>query len=165
MMAKSKTSEKKDANPNDRTICTNRQARFKYEILEQLECGIALVGSEVKSLRDGKVSLDEAYARVRDGELWLVGCDIAIYPQASLLNHEPRRIRKLLLRRREMRLFAEQAGHKGLTLVPLSMYFTRGIVKVKIAIGRGKKLHDKRESLKKTEAQREMQRAVSSRRR
>lgn len=161
-----KSSGKKQAdNPNDKTICTNRRARHQYEILDQIECGIVLKGSEVKSLRDGKVSLEEAYARIRDNELWLVGCDIAVYPQASILNHEPKRMRKLLLHRREFQKFAEQAGHRGLTLVPLSMYFLRGKVKVKIAIGRGKKLHDKRESLKKTEATREIQRALSSRRR
>jgi SsrA-binding protein len=159
-----KPDKKKSDDHNDRTICSNRKARFEYEILDQIECGIVLTGSEVKSLRDGKVSLDEAYARVRDGELWLIGCDIAIYPQASLLNHEPRRVRKLLLHRAELRKFAEQAGHKGLTLIPLSMYLTRGIVKVKVAIGRGKKLHDKRESLKKSEAKREIQRAMMSRR-
>lgn len=157
-------SEKKAEISNERAICTNRKARHEYEILDQIECGIVLTGSEVKSLRDGKGSLDEAYARIRDGELWLVGCDIAIYPQASLMNHEPRRVRKLLLHRREVRKFAEQAAHKGLTLVPLSMYFTRGIVKVKLAVGRGKKLHDKRETLKKNEAKREMQRAIASRR-
>ncbi|MBI3864448.1 MAG: SsrA-binding protein SmpB [Planctomycetia bacterium] len=151
-------------NPNDKTICTNRKARHEYEILDQLECGVVLKGSEVKSLRDGKVSLDEAYARIRDGELWLVGCDIAVYPQASLLNHEPKRARKLLIHRRELQKFAEQAGHRGLTLIPLSLYFTKGKVKVKIAIARGKKLHDKRESLKKSEAQREIQRELSRRR-
>ncbi|MSR60094.1 MAG: SsrA-binding protein SmpB [Planctomycetaceae bacterium] len=156
--------EKKVKDSQERPICTNRKARFEYEILEQIECGIILTGSEVKSLRGGKASLDEAYARVRDDELWLVGCDIAIYPQASLMNHEPRRIRKLLLHRREIAKFAEQAGFKGLTLVPTSMYFSRGIVKVKIAIGRGKKLHDKRETLKKNEAKREMQRAIAARR-
>lgn len=154
---------KKPDNPNDKPICTNRKARHEFEILNQLECGIALKGSEVKSLRDGKVSLDEAYARIKEGELWLLGCDIAIYPQASLMNHEPRRPRKLLVHRRELRKFAAEAAHKGLTLVPLSMYFTRGIVKVKIAVARGKKLHDKRESLKKNEAKREMQRAISAR--
>jgi SsrA-binding protein len=163
-MARQSDSKKRD-NPNDRTICTNRRARHQYEILDDIECGIVLKGSEVKSLRDGKVSLDEAYARVRDGELWLVDCDIAVYPQASLLNHEPKRLRKLLLHRRELQKFAEQAGHRGLTLVPLSMYFLRGKVKVQIAIGRGKKLHDKRETLKKTEAKREIQRAMSARRR
>lgn len=160
-----KSDSKKSDNPNDKTICTNRRARHQYEILDDIECGIVLKGSEVKSLRDGKVSLDEAFARVRDGELWLVDCDIAVYPQASILNHEPKRHRKLLLHRRELTKFAEQAGHRGLTLVPLSMYFLRGKVKVQIAIGRGKKLHDKREALKKTEAKREIQRAMSARRR
>ena len=156
--------DKKSDNPNDRTICTNRRARHLYEIMDEIECGIVLKGSEVKSLRDGKVSLDEAYARIREGELWLVDCDIAVYPQASLLNHEPKRPRKLLLHRRELRKFAEQAAHKGLTLFPLGMYFTRGKVKVKIAVGRGRKLHDKREALKKAEAKREMQRAMMTRR-
>jgi len=153
----------KSDNPNDRSICTNRRARFEYEIIDQLECGIVLRGSEVKSLRDGKVSLEEAYARVTDGELWLVGCDIAQYPQANLMNHEPRRTRKLLLHSRELRKFAESAEFKGLTLIPLAMYFTRGIVKVKIAVGRGKKLHDKREKLKKDTANREIQRQLASR--
>src|SRR6187399_817929 len=111
----------KSDDPNTKMISRNRRARHEYEILDQLECGIALTGSEVKSLRDGKVSLEEAYARISGNELWLVGCDIATYPQASLLNHEPRRNRKLLLHRREMRKFAEQAGHKGLTLIPLAI--------------------------------------------
>jgi SsrA-binding protein len=159
-----KPEKKKSDNPNDKTICTNRRARHQYEILDEIECGIVLKGSEVKSLRDGKVSLDEAYARIRDGELWLVDCDIAVYPQASLLNHEPKRLRKLLLHRRELQKFAEQAAHKGLTLVPLGMYFTRGKVKIKIAVGRGKKLFDKREALKKADAKREIQRAITARR-
>ena len=162
-MAKKNAAAEKKPVDNNKTISENRKARHEYEILDTLECGMILQGSEVKSLRDGKVSLDEAYARVRDGELWLMGCDIAPYPQASLLNHEPRRPRKLLLHRRELRKFAEQAGHKGLTLVPLSIYFTRGIVKVKLAVGRGKQLHDKRESLKKSEASREIRRAISAR--
>jgi len=163
-MARQSENRDEGANPNDRTICNNRRARHQYEILDQIECGIVLKGSEVKSLRDGKVSLDEAYARVRDGELWLVGCDIAVYPQASLLNHEPKRSRKLLLHRRELNKFAEAAAHKGLTLVPLALYFLRGRVKVNIAVCRGKKLHDKRESMKKAEAQREIRRAMSVRR-
>ncbi len=149
--------------PNEKTICTNRRAHHQYDILDSLECGVVLRGSEVKSLRAGKVSLEEAFARVKGGELWLIGCDIATYPQANLMNHEPRRERKLLLRHRELRKFAEQAGHKGLTLVPLAMYFTRGIVKVKIAVGRGKQLHDKREKLKKDAARREIQRALAAR--
>lgn len=147
-----------------KTICTNRRARFEYEITDTAECGIVLTGSEVKSLRAGKVVLEEAFAKVQGHELWLINCDIATYPQANLMNHEPRRERKLLMRRREISKFAEQAGHKGLTLVPLSMYFTRGIVKVKIGIGRGKKLHDKRESLKNESARREIAREMSNRR-
>ena len=105
--------------------------------------------SEVKSLRDGKCSLEEAWARVDDsGELWLMQCDIALYPQANIMNHEPRRPRKLLLHRREIEKFAAQAMHKGLTLIPLSMYFSSGRVKVKLAIGKGRQLHDKRDKLK-----------------
>jgi len=163
-MSRNSEAKKPSDNPNDKTICTNRKARHEYEILDQIECGVMLKGSEVKSLRDGKVSLDESYARIRDGELWLVGCDIAVYPQASLMNHEPKRTRKLLLHRRELLKFAEQANHKGLTLIPLSLYFLRGKVKVKVAVARGKKLHDKRETLKKTDAQREIQRELSRRR-
>src|SRR5258708_37888758 len=124
-MARNSDSKKQSDNPNDKTICTNRKARHEYEILDSIECGVVLKGSEVKSLRDGKVSLDEAYARVREGELWLVDCDIAVYPQASLLNHEPKRLRKLLLHRRELQKFAEQAGNRCLTPVRLSMYCLR----------------------------------------
>lgn len=157
-------SAKKEDDPKSHTICTNRKARYEYEILDQAECGVVLMGSEVKSLRAGKVVLDEAFGKMQGGELWLVNCEIATYPQASILNHEPRRERKLLMRRRELTKFAEQAGHKGFTLIPLSMYFTRGIVKVKLAIGRGKKQHDKRDQLKKDTARREIAREMSDRR-
>ena len=148
-MSKSKKKKSSGDDPNSRTICRNRKARHQYDILDQLECGIALRGSEVKSIRNGKVSIDEAYARLGEGELWLINCDIATYPQATVMNHEPRRPRKLLLHKREIRKFAESATHQGLTLIPLSMHFSRGIVKVTIAIARGRKLHDKREKLKK----------------
>lgn len=161
-MSKPKTPPSND--PNSKSICRNRRARHEYDILESLECGIVLRGSEVKSLRDNKVSLEEAYARVTDGELWLVGCDIAEYPQASLMNHEPRRTRKLLLHRRELRKFAETANQRGLTLIPLAMYFSKGKVKVEIAIGKGRKLHDKREKLKKDAATAEIKRALAARR-
>ena len=157
-------SQKKEDDPKSHTICTNRRARFEYEILDTAECGVVLMGSEVKSLRAGKVVLEEAFAKMQGGELWLINCDIATYPQASILNHEPRRERKLLMRRRELTKFAEQAGHKGLTLIPLSLYFTRGIVKVKIAIGRGKKLYDKRDQLKKDTVRREISREMTDRR-
>jgi len=147
------------------TICQNRKARHNYELLETLQCGIVLQGSEVKSLRAGKVSLEEAYARLRDGELWLVGCDIAEYPQANIFNHEPKRPRKLLVHRRELRKFAERADERGLTLVPIAMSWVNGRVKVDVALARGRKLHDKREKIKTQEAQREIRRAMTGRHR
>src|SRR5689334_17887502 len=160
-MAKSdKKTEKKKELPV-KLVADNRKARFNYEIMDSLECGIALVGSEVKSLRDGKLSLEEAYARVKDGEVWLVGADIAEYPQATLWNHPPKRPRKLLLRSEERDKFANKAHEKGLTLVPLRVYFNaRGLAKVQLGLCRGKKLHDKRESLKKADSKREIDRAM-----
>jgi SsrA-binding protein len=137
----------------------------KYVILETLECGIALVGSEVKSLRGGKVSIEEAYARIRAGELWLIGCDIAEYVQANRFNHPPRRPRKLLLHHREMEGFARRAYEKGLTLVPLKMYFHKGKAKLLLGLCRGKQLHDKRQAMKQADARRDMQRALSLRKR
>jgi SsrA-binding protein len=147
-----------------RSIAENRKARHRFEVLDTLECGVALVGSEVKSLRNGKLSLDEAYARVRGGEVWLVGADIAEYTQASVWNHEPKRPRKLLLHRRELEKFAAQAHEKGLTLVPLKMYFNdRGVAKVLLGLCRGRKMHDKREALKRADARRQIERAVRRR--
>lgn len=152
------------ATPNERVIAENRKARHKFQVLDTLECGIALVGSEVKSLRNGRLSLDEAYGRVRRGEVWLVGSDIAEYAQASRMNHEPKRSRKLLLHRREIEKFAGKAHEKGLTLVPLKMYFKRGRAKVLLGLCRGRKLHDKREAMKKADTQREISRAMRTRR-
>lgn len=129
-------------------------------MIDTLECGIVLVGSEVKSLRGGRLSLDEAYGRLVRGEVFLMGCDIAEYVQANRLNHQPRRPRKLLMHRREIKKFASQAMEKGLTLVPLKMYFKEGRAKVLIGICRGKKLHDKRESLKTAAVKRDLQRAM-----
>ncbi|MCI0357664.1 MAG: SsrA-binding protein SmpB [Planctomycetaceae bacterium] len=144
-----------------RVVAENRKARFRFEILDSIECGIVLVGSEVKSLRAGKLSLEEAYARVKEGEVWLVGADIAEYKQATIWNHLPKRPRKLLLKREEIRKFADKAHEKGLTLVPLSVYITgRGLVKVRLGLCRGKKLFDKRETLKKADAKRDMDRAM-----
>jgi len=119
-----------------------------------------LVGSEVKSIRQGKVTLAESHARMKQGEVWLVGCDIAEYVQANRFNHEPRRPRKLLLHRSELRKFASKAYEKGLTLVPLKMYFKQGRVKVLLGVCRGKKQHDKRESLKKADSRRDIDRAM-----
>jgi SsrA-binding protein len=147
-----------------RAVTENRKAHHRFDVLETLECGIALLGSEVKSLRDGKISLEEAYGRVRNGEFWLVGCDIPEYAQATIWNHEPRRARKLLVHSREQRRFAGQAHEKGLTLVPLKVYFNeRGIAKVLMGLCRGRKLHDKREVLKKAAVQRDIQRAMRRR--
>lgn len=148
-----------------RTISENRKARHRFEIMEKLECGIVLIGSEVKSLRDGHVSLDEAYVRVIKNELWLVGADIAEYRQASHWNHEPKRLRKLLVHHREFNKLAAKANEKGLTLIPLKLFFnTRGLVKLIIGVGRGKKLHDKRESLKTADAKRQLNREMRERR-
>ncbi len=144
-------------------IAQNRKARHNYAILDALECGIALVGSEVKSLRAGKVSLDEAYGRVREGEVWLIGCDIPEYVQANRFNHTPRRPRKLLLHRREIKRFAARAYEKGLTLIPLKMYFKEGRAKVLLGLCKGKQLHDKRQSMKQADARRDMQRALRRR--
>lgn len=129
-------------------------------MLDTLECGIVLVGSEVKSLRTGQLSLEEAYARLKDDEVWLIGCDIPEYVQANRLNHIPKRPRKLLMHRREIKKFAKQAKEKGLTLIPLKMYFDGGRAKVLIGLCKGRKLHDKREQLKKQSAQRDIQRAT-----
>jgi SsrA-binding protein len=148
---------------NERLVTQNRKAWHKFHVLETLECGIALVGSEVKSLRQGKVSIEEAYARVRAGEVWLVGCDIPEYVQASRFNHPPRRIRKLLLHRREIERFAGRAYEKGLTLVPLKMYFKGGRAKLLLGLCRGKQLHDKRQAMKQAEARRDIQRAMHRR--
>jgi SsrA-binding protein len=122
-----------------------------------------LVGSEVKSLRNGRVSLDEAYAKVKGDEVWLVGCDIPEYTEASHFNHDPRRPRKLLMHRREVTRFAHRAFEKGLTLVPLEMHFRRGLAKVVLGICRGKQLHDKRQAMKTAQANRDMARQMMRR--
>ncbi|MEM7475576.1 MAG: SsrA-binding protein SmpB [Planctomycetota bacterium] len=145
-------------------ISDNRKARHRYEIIDSIECGMILRGSEVKSLRNGKCQLDEAYGRVKDDTLWLVGCDIAEYPQATVWNHEPKRPRQLLVNRREMLKWIGKAKEKGLTLVPLKMYFNeRGIAKCEMALCKGMKLHDKREKMKKNDARRDIERAVRRR--
>ena len=161
--AKGKPGKKADDKPAERVVAENRKARHDYEILDTLECGIALVGSEVKSLRGGRMSLDEAYGRVEAGEVWLLGCDIPEYDKANQLNHKPKRPRKLLLHRREIAKFAGHAFEKGLTLVPLKMYFKNGRVKVLLGIGRGRKTHDKRQKLKAASAKREIETALRGR--
>ena len=158
-----KTQQSAVENKNEMRIAENRKARRNFEIIDTLECGIALRGSEVKSLRAGKVSLDEAYGRIRDNEVWLISCDIAEYSHANVMNHEPRRPRKLLLHRREIHKFAAKAFERGLTLVPLKMYFKSGRAKILMGVGRGRKLFDKREKLKKETLKRDMDRAMRGR--
>ena len=145
---------------NERLIAQNRKARHEYEVLDTLECGIVLVGSEVKSLRKGTISIEDAYGRVKDGEVWLIGCDIAEYLQAHQFNHERKRPRKLLMHRREVKKFAAQAYENRLTLVPLKMYFKEGRAKVLMGICKGRKLYDKREVLKKKTMERDINRAM-----
>jgi SsrA-binding protein len=148
----------------EKPIAENRKARHDYHFLERFEAGIVLTGSEVKSLREGRVSLQQAYADVRDGEAWLVGAHIDTYDQAGMQNHEPERDRKLLLRRRELDSLYGKVREKGLTLVPVRLYFKNGRAKVEIALARGKELRDKRRDIAKREADRQIERAMKSRR-
>jgi SsrA-binding protein len=155
---------KPDKDDGIKMVCRNRRASHEYELTDRLECGIVLVGTEVKALRDGHCSLDGSYAKIDAEELWLIDCEIPEYAMGNQLNHKPKRDRKLLLHRRELAKFAGKASERGFTLVPTSVYFKNGRAKVEVAIGRGKQMHDKRESLKKAEAKREMARAVRKRR-
>lgn len=163
MAAQKKKKSGSSEDPNSRIVCRNRKAHHQYEVIDDVDCGIQLLGSEVKSVRDNKISIEEAYARVLNGEVWLMNADIAEYPQATMYNHERRRKRKLLLHRREIHKFAEAGEHNGLTLVPLSVFIARGFIKVKLGLCRGRKLHDKRENLKKQTHVREMQAAMKAR--
>jgi SsrA-binding protein len=162
-VAKKDKKSAKDDDKNERVIADNRKARHDYHVLETLECGIVLVGSEVKSLRTGTLSLDEAYGKVDKGEVWLLGANIAEYTYSHALNHVPKRPRKLLMHRREVKKFAGLAYEKGHTLVPLKMYFKEGRAKVLMGICKGKQKHDKRETMKKREAQRDIDRAMRKR--
>ncbi len=143
-----------------RVVARNRRARHEYDLLEKLEAGIVLSGTEVKSLRNGKASLEESYAGLDRGEVWLYGCDIPEYLEANRMNHKPKRPRKLLLHRREIERIAAKATEKGLTLVPLQIYFKDGLAKVELSVARGRKTFDKREALKKQDAKREMDRVL-----
>ena len=163
--ARARAHKKKDEDEGIKLICRNRRAFHEYHIDDTLECGLVLTGTEVKSLREGGVSLDDAYAKVDGGEVWLLGCDIPEYTCGNRLNHKPKRPRKLLLHRREIAKFAGKASQRGFTLVPLRIYFKDGRAKVELAVARGKQLHDKRQDQKKSEAQREIHRAMTSRRR
>ncbi|HEY7350677.1 MAG TPA: SsrA-binding protein SmpB [Ktedonobacterales bacterium] len=152
------------AQQNDvKVITVNRQAYHDYFVDETFEAGIALKGTEIKSIRDGKVNLRGAFARVKNGEVWLEGSHIAVYEQGTYMNHEPLRHRKLLLHRRQINSLIGKVQTKGLTLIPLKLYLKGDYAKVELGLCRGKKLYDKRESIAQRDAQREIERAVRSR--
>jgi SsrA-binding protein len=145
-------------------IAENRKARHEYQLLERWEAGLVLTGTEVKSLRQGGASLQQAYADVREGEVWLVGAHIAEYGQGNVHNHEPDRERKLLMHRREIESLYGKVRERGLTLVPTRMYFKDGRAKVELALARGKEQRDKRRDIAKRDADRQIERALKSRR-
>jgi SsrA-binding protein len=149
----------------ERVVVTNRKATYLYEILETHEAGLVLRGTEVKSLREGKANFKDSYARVEKDEAWLVGCHISPYRHGSDANHDPERPRKLLLHRGEINRLLGKVQERGLTLVPLRLYFKQGRAKLELGLGRGRKLHDKRRAIREREMRREMDKAVRSRER
>ena len=147
----------------DRPIASNRKAYHNFDILETHEAGLVLRGTEVKALRDGRADLKESYARIEGNEAWLLGCHVSPYAQGNRANHEPLRPRKLLLHRREINRLLGRVMEKGLTLIPLRLYFKGGRVKVELGLARGRKTVDKRHAIREREEQRELQRAVRER--
>lgn len=148
---------------SESTIVQNRRARHDYEILQRFEAGIVLSGSEIKSVRDHRVQLQGSYARLRDGELWLEDANIAPYANAGYAPHDPTRRRKLLLHKKEIGRIREALEERGLTLIPLSMYFKNGRAKVELGVGRGLKRYDKRQKMKQRDVERDLAQAVRSR--
>src|SRR5881392_3756802 len=148
----------------EKLVVDNRRARHDYHLLERMEAGLVLTGTEVKSLRDGRASLQQAYADVRDGEVWLVGAHIATYDQGNIANHDPDRDRKLLLHRKEIASLIGKVRERGFTLVPTRLYFKDGRAKVELALARGKETRDKRRDLARREADRQIERALKARR-
>lgn len=159
-MAQATKAAKAARTENEKTIAANRKASHDYELLERFEAGIALTGTEIKSIREGRVNLREAYVRLQNGEALLLNCHIAQYQAGSYQNHEPTRPRKLLLHKGEIRKLAQATEQKGLTIVPTRMYFHRGRVKVEIAVARGRKSYDKRAAIADRDVQRQIARAV-----
>ncbi len=155
------TTERKDANA---LIATNRKAPFEYHLFETFDAGLVLVGTEVKAIREGRVNLGEAFCRVFHGEVFLYDAHIGVYSHRGSANHEPTRPRKLLLHREEIHKLVGKSVEKGMTIVPLRMFFSKGRVKMAIALAKGKKVYDKRETIRKREADRETRAAVKSRR-
>lgn len=153
-----------EKNPNTKTVAENRKARFSYEVLDTYEAGLALTGTEVKSLREGKANIQESYASVEGGEIWLINSYLPEYLQGNRFNHAPRRRRKLLLKKREMARLAQGVEREGMTMVPLKIYFNeRGRAKLLLGLARGKKLHDKRATEKARDWNREKARLLKER--
>ena len=148
----------------EKLIVDNRRARHDYQLMDRVEAGLVLSGTEVKSLRDGRASLSQAYAEIRDGDAWLVGAEIQTYDHGNIANHEPLRERKLLLHRREIESLQGKVRERGLTLVPTRLYWKDGRAKVELALARGKQTIDKRRDLAKRDAQRQIERALKARR-
>lgn len=153
------------ADAGERNVTTNKKAFFDYHVLRQVEAGIALTGTEIKSIREGKVNIREAYVRPRSGELWLVGAHIAPYDSASYYNHEPYRDRKLLLHKREIDELSSDSAEQGASIVPLRLYLKRGKAKLEIGLVKGKKKYDKRQAIASRDAARQMQQAIRTRER
>jgi len=147
----------------EKIVCVNKKARYEYEILETIEGGLALTGTEVKSLRAGQASITEGFAAIFGNEAWLVDCQIQPYAFGNLNNHEPKRRRKILLHRREIAKLAGKIKERGLSLIPLKIYFREGMAKVELGLGRGKKIHDKREAIRSRDALREAERETRER--
>ena len=156
--SKSNKSSKDDKKPVLKIIARNKRAYHEFDILDKWEAGIVLVGSEVKSLRNGKCSLDQSFADLTNDEVWLLGCDIPEYVEANRFNHKAKRPRKFLLHWEEIKKIRNKVQEKGLTLVPLQMYFNKGLAKVEIGLARGRKLHDKREAIKGKDTKRDLDR-------
>jgi SsrA-binding protein len=152
-----------DSKHEIKSIARNKRARFDYHILETFEAGLVLVGTEVKSLREGKANISDAYGNIRDGEAYLLNLHISPYERGGYTNHEPGRTRKLLLHRKEIRRLIGAVERQGLTLIPLELYFKDGVAKVALALGKGKQLHDKRETERNRDAEREIARVVRAR--
>jgi SsrA-binding protein len=152
-----------DSKHEIQSIARNKRARFDYHILEAFEAGLVLVGTEVKSLRDGRANISDAYGIIRDGEAFLLNLHISPYERGGYTNHEPERTRKLLLHRKEIRRLIGAVERQGLTLIPLELYFKDGVAKVALALGKGKQLHDKRETERNRDAEREIARVVRAR--
>jgi SsrA-binding protein len=159
-MKQQRVKSTEEAKRHNTPAIDNRRARHEYHILESLEAGLVLTGTEVKSIRSGGVSISEAYARFRDGEAWLLGMHVPPYKEGSFSNEEPNRPRKLLLKREQIEHLTSRVGEKGLTIIPLRMYFTRGMVKIELGLAKGKKLWDKREDAAKRDVAREIAREM-----